>query len=74
MLNIQKLRNELMNISDSYGDFVDGVIKTVTSRNDEVLCNKLIEFISSNPQTNTSDVLNKMFDIYKPWEEHSENY
>ncbi len=50
-----KLESKLKSVPDSYSDFVDGGI--MTAKNHEGYAEKLIEFISHNPEATSSDII-----------------
>ncbi len=52
---MEELKELLINVSDSYYDFVESMLDEATKSN--MRKNRLIEFLTNNPETTTSEVL-----------------
>ena len=63
MSNSESLREMLENISDSYPDFVSGIM---LSMEDDNHVDRLIEFISDNPEADTSAIIAYVDDELNP--------
>ena len=55
---MEELRQLLINVSDSYDDFVDGVVQ-VAKDYDGV--RELIDYINNNPDADSSDITEYLF-------------
>lgn len=73
-MNTTEIKMLLETVPDSYTDFVCGVVNIITKTNNKALCDNLSNYIKSTPDADTSAILKKLFDLYKPWEEHPEKY
>lgn len=63
MSNSESLREMLENISDSYPDFVSGIMLSMENDNH---VDRLIEFISDNPEADTSAIIAYVDDELNP--------
>lgn len=63
MSNSESLREMLENISDSYPDFVSGIMLSMENDNH---VDRLIEFISDNPEADTSEIIAYVDDELNP--------
>ena len=63
MSNSDSLREMLENISDSYPDFVSGIMLSMENDNH---VDRLIEFISDNPEADTSAIIAYVDDELNP--------
>ena len=52
---MEELKELLINVSDSYYDFVESMLDEATKSN--MRKNRLIEFLTNNPETTTNEVL-----------------
>lgn len=56
----EELKEALRNVPDSYNDFVKGSFASVKS--DEECQKKLLEYLRKNPEAQTDDVIDYIFD------------
>ena len=63
MSNSESLREMLENISDSYPDFVSGIMLSMENDNH---VDRLIELISDNPEADTSAIIAYVDDELNP--------
>ncbi|MBO6205587.1 MAG: hypothetical protein J6O73_01490 [Lachnospiraceae bacterium] len=64
--------NLLKNVTDSYDDFVRGVISYVKIPGNEYKQNLIEEYIQDHPSSNTSDVTNYILEETDFWSEYKE--
>lgn len=58
---MDELKERLKNVSDCYDDFVGGVIAAV--RDGEKTAEEVLSYLNENPNAETSDVLDFIFDM-----------
>ena len=58
---MEELEKLLLNVSDTYDDFVGGVLNAV--KRDPEGRQMLIDFIKNNPEKNSSDIIRYMNEI-----------
>lgn len=61
-MNMSEFKIILENVSDTYKDFVNGMLLSVKNDEDR---DKVAEFISKNPKADTSDIAEFFFDEVK---------
>lgn len=68
---MEELKILLINVSDSYYDFVTGMLDV--AKKSEYRKNKLIDYIKSNPKAKTSDIIRYTMDDLGLYSEYREN-
>ncbi|MCR5801575.1 MAG: hypothetical protein K6G57_04515 [Lachnospiraceae bacterium] len=68
---MRELKTLLINISDSYYDFVESMMDE--ARKSEDRKNALLDFLRNNPKTTTSDVISYVVDELGLYDEYTNN-
>lgn len=58
---MEELKELLLNVEDTYDDFVDGVCRSVKGHEDGIA--EMIRFIKSNSEALSSDIIEHLDDI-----------